>query len=152
MQSIRVAWEPANKVPIDVLEKRISRYSEGKFSFNIMKNGTLLFFKNNDDLNNKIKKTMELARMLTDFTVDVMEEGDYIVHFKGPLYIYVAKDEFESQKSQIRKRLRELTFPGESFFNAGESVGEQNTLVGIYARAKMYRDAFDIQLVKTVDK
>lgn len=151
MEHVRIAWEPENRVSFAFLEERIKEYSNGRFSFSILRNGTLLFLKDNSDLNTKVNKSMELARFITDFSVDVMEKGDYLVHFKGPIYSYVGKEEFENQKREIEARVDELTFPGERFLNESEELSKEKVLVGLFARAKMYRDAFNAELVRTVE-
>lgn len=149
---IRLLWEPVNSVPYWLIESTISKYTNQKHSFLILKNGTLLFFKDFTDYDEKVSKTMQAAQMMTDFSVDIMSGGDYVVHFRGPIDVYVGKEEFETLQATIEQRRSELMFPGEAFISPPEGMEKTRLLVGLYARAKMYRDAYDSQVIKFVQK
>ena len=136
---------------IDTVVNKMKFYTDSKFDFILLKNATCLFFKDMDNLDGKIAETMEFAKKLRDFSVDIMSEGDYIVDFGGPVDVFVGKEEFASNKSEILKRVEELKYPGEAFISEDEKGLEQERmLVGLYARSKMLMDANNPQIAKVV--
>ena len=56
--------------------------------------------------------------------------------------VYVGKEEFESRREEIQRRFRELHFPSESLRSLESEQDSSHVLVGLYARGKLQRDAW----------
>lgn len=137
---LRLEWEPKNKAPHDLIQRRVFEYTNRKKPFVLMENGTVLFLNDYNDIESVVGECMENLKFIPDFSVQEMNYGDFLVNIHGAIYVYVGKEEFQSIKPEVVNRLKELQFSGETF------IGKENQdhlLIGLYGRAKMYRDAFE---------
>lgn len=145
-------WQPDYPQEIEHVAEKMKFYSDLKHNFIILKNSTCLFFNDMENHESNVEKVMESAKTLTDFSVDVMSGGDYIVNIRGPIDVYVGKEEFENQKHEIERRLDELKYPGEAFTSEdAKGLEKERILVGLYARAKMLMDAESPEIAKVVN-
>lgn len=72
-----------------------------------------------------------------------------MVAFHGAVAVFVGQREFDDPKDEIAARQNDLRFSGEVFLPpAGEPP--QHILVGLYARAKLQRDAYFFNFYKRI--
>ena len=138
-ESIRLQWEPENKAPYKLIQKRLLEYTNRKKQFVLMTNGTVLFLTDYSNVVPVVAKCMEDLKFIPDFSVQEMAHNDFLVDIAGFAYVYVGDDEFENVRAEVFERRQELQFSGESFL--GEK-NQKHLLIGLYARGKMYKDAF----------
>jgi len=140
MNEIRLAWEPNGLAPLEVVARQVAKYMENKAPFAQFENGTCLMLKPVSELEQVIRGALQEARYLPDFKVYAMEDGDFLVFFANPLMVYVGKEEFAERESELQSRADELRFPSEAFATPG-GMSPKEMLIGLYARAKLQRDA-----------
>ena len=147
MNALRLSWEPENRVPLPLIDERFGRYVRGRKSgVSILANGTLLFLKSGEDHEGRAKKAMEEAKYLTNFEVDELREGGYLVVFHSAVAVFVGDDEFSTMKNEITRRIDDLLFPSETF----SAPRDDKFLIGLYARGKLQRDAFNFCFYKHI--
>lgn len=149
MNELRLAWEPDNTTPLNDIEDRMTTYTKGRGGVTIMGNATLLFLTQGDDDISDAKKALNEARFIIDFRVVPLKEGGYMVAFHNAVAVFVGQKEFEDRKDEIAARESDLKFPGEVFF-APEGEPHQHTLIGLYARGKLQRDAYFFNFYKRI--
>lgn len=149
MDELRLNWEPENKTPLHQIEDRFKLYMKGKGGVTILKNSTLLFLTEGKNDEDDARKAMDEARFLTDFKVVELKEGGYLIGFHDAVAVFVSVDEFAAVKEEVTQRMKELTFPGEKFFNV-DTAGDDNILIGLYARGKLQRDAYNFGYYKRI--
>lgn len=150
MKELRLAWEPENRTPLADIEERCSLYMSGKDSgVTLLSNGTWLFTPNGRDDEGDARKAMEEAKFLVDFNVVEMKLGGYLVGFHHAIAVFVSKEEFAERREEIRRRKFELMFP-EEHFSGKSGVSEDHLLIGLYARGKLQRDAFNPRVFKRI--
>lgn len=150
MKDIRLVWEPNNLTPLSVIENRFKAYMKGKEGgVTILENGTLLFITDGDNDVEDAHQAMNEARFLTDFSATELKEGGYLVTFHEAVAVFVGADEFNEVRGEIERRVDELKFPGEEFI-AGDSSHGVKLLIGLYARGKLQKDAYDFHFHKRV--
>ncbi len=151
MNQFRLRWEPKNKTPLQIIEERVKKFvAKGKKSgITILENGTLLFTLAGRGYEPEAKNAMEEARYLIDFDVIEMKEGGYLVKFHGAVAVFVAEEEYNLMKQEIKRRMNELRFPEEYFFT--ENSNEKNFLIGLYARGKLQYDAYHFSFYKRIE-
>ncbi|MDZ4055559.1 MAG: hypothetical protein U1D69_01110 [Polynucleobacter sp.] len=93
-----------------------------------------------------IAGALKEARRITDFEVHQMKDGDFLVFFANPLLVYVGKDEYRERADEIRKRVSDLKFSSEEMVEFSGSSDETKRLIGLYARGKLQRDAWQQSL------
>ena len=125
-----------------IVERQVLKYLDNDATFAQFPSGTCLILKPVANLEETIKGAMVEARRIPDFKVYEMEEHDYLVSFATPLMVYVGKEEFESRRKEIQRRFRELHFPSESLRSLESEQDSSHVLVGLYARGKLQRDAW----------
>ena len=138
-KSMRLKWEPLNQAPHELIQERFLEYTNRKKQFVLMENGTVLFLNDYCGVDSIVAECMENLKFIPDFSVQEMTHKDFLVDIASAAFVYVGKDEFENARHEVLERRGELQFSGESFL--GEK-NQEHLLVGLYARAKMYRDAF----------
>ena len=138
-ESIRLKWEPENQAPYELIEKRLLEYTNRKKQFVLMENGTVLFLNDYSEVDAVVAECMENLKFIPDFSVQEMTHNDFLVDIASAAYVYVGKEEFDNLRSELIDRRQELQFSGESFL--GEP-NQDHLLIGLYARGKMYRDAY----------
>ncbi|MBB5020664.1 hypothetical protein HNQ59_003989 [Chitinivorax tropicus] len=149
MNELRLAWEPENLTPLSSIEERMVLYTKGRGGIIILGNGTLLSLTKGDSDVEDAKKALDEARFITDFRVVHLKEGGYMVAFHDAVAVFVGHDEFEQMKEEILARQNELRFPGEVFF-APPNNQSAHTLIGLYARGKLQRDAYFFSFYKRI--
>jgi hypothetical protein len=147
MNELRLQWEPENLTPLDEIEERMQFYTQGKGGVTMMGNGTLLFLTDGDDPIDDARKALNEARFITDFRVVALKEGGYLVGFHDAVAVFVSDNEFERRRAEVATRQDELRFPGEVFFAPSDQSMNQ-TLLGLYARGKLQRDAYFFNFYK----
>ena len=147
MDYIRLKWEPKSKVPLHYLEECLVKYTNEKGGVTLLENGTVLFLKSSDDNEADAVKGLEEAKFLTDFQVQEMQDGNYLVVFHSAVVVFISKEEFLARRVEIAERINELKFPSEEMLHPTSSPTE-NLLIGMYARGKLQKDAFDFKYYK----
>lgn len=147
MKELRLAWEPENLTPLADIEQRLMAYTKGRGGITILGNATLLDLAPGGDDIEHAKKAMNEARSIIDFRTVPLKEGGYMVAFHKAVSVFVGQAEFEQMKTEITARLSELKFPGEVFF-APPNEPPEHLLIGLYARGKLQRDAYDFKFHK----
>ena len=147
MKELRLAWEPVNLTPLTDIEQRLMAYTKGQGGIIILGNATLLDLNPSVDDVEGAKKAMNEARFIIDFKTVPLREGGYMVAFHKAVSVFVGQAEFEQMKTEIAARLSELKFPGEVFF-APPNEPPDHLLIGLYARGKLQRDAYDFKFHK----
>ena len=150
MNDLRLAWEPESLCDADVVTEQVMKYMDRNANFAQFANGTCLMLKPVPNLSETIDGALREARRLAEFKVYRMAEGDYLVFFASPLMVYVGKEEFAAREHEIRQRLEDLKFPEEHVIPASQSTDEINLFVGLYARGKLQRDAWQPSNYKLV--
>ena len=150
MKELRLVWEPKNKTLLDLIEQRVDHYIKGKSGgVSILGNGTLVFTPNGRDDELDAQKAMQEAKFLTNFKVVKMKDGDYLVQFHSIIAVFVGEDEVKLMKNEIKKRIRDLKFPGEVFMQ--EKPKEANDLmIGLYGRGKLQYDVHNFSFYKRI--
>lgn len=143
--ALRLAWVPMSTAPAALVQNQVSKYLENSVPFAQFANGSCLMLKPLSNIDEVIRGCMEEAKLLPDFKVYAMEDGDYLVNFSSALMVYVGKQEFEQREAELRERIDELKFHGEEILTPPSSRSERETLVGLYGRAKLQRDAYGHQ-------
>ena len=147
MNPIRLQWEPNNKTPLSLIERRMMLYTKGQGGIIMMSNGTLLFLTKGDDDVDDAKKALNEARFITDFRVVSLKEGGYMVDIHEAVAVFVGQQEFEDMRSEIVSRQYELLFPSERLF-VPPNTSPDDTLIGLYGRGKLQGDAYNFSLHK----
>jgi hypothetical protein len=151
MEELRLNWEPRNQAPLDEIEQRLKCYMKGRNDgVTILNNGTLLFTPLQRDDIGDAKKAMIDARCLIDFDVKRMKKGEYFVDFHKVISVYVGHEEYFSQKEEIYRRVKDLTFPDEHFLNNDQNRAEDDLYIGLYARGKLQYDAYNLSIHKRI--
>jgi hypothetical protein len=147
MKELRLAWEPENLTPLVDIEQRLMTYTKGQGGIIMLGNATLLALSQGGDDIEDAKKAMNEARFIIDFKTVPLREGGYMVAFHKAVSVFVGEAEFEQIKDEIADRLSELKFPGEVFF-APPNESPEHLLIGLYARGKLQRDAYNFKFHK----
>ena len=149
---IRLAWEPENKTPLNLMEERCKFYIEGKSGgVSLLENGTWLFTPNGRDNESDVKRAMLEAKFLIDFNVVEMKLGGYLVGFNHVVAVFVGEEEFKAMKNEIQKRKLDLMFPEEHLLGK-EGAPEDHLLIGLYARGKLQRDAYTAKMYSRINE
>lgn len=147
MKELRLAWEPENLTPLADIEQRLMAYTKGRGGITILGNATLLDLVPGGDDIEDAKKAMNEARFIIDFRTVPLKEGGYMVAFHKAVSVFVGQAEFEQMRTAIAARLSELKFPGEVFV-APPKEPPEHLFIGLYARGKLQRDAYDFKFHK----
>lgn len=150
MNEIRLSWEPENITPLSEIERQFSIYMAGKPSgVSLLHNGTLLFTPEGRNDEDDARRAMQEAKFLTDFQVNQLKEGGFLVSFHDAVTVFVGDEEFKKMRPEILNRLPELKFPSEELM--GKESGDQDTLlIGLYARGKLQHDANSFNYYKRI--
>ncbi len=108
-----------------------------------MKNGTIVFLNNYDNVQSDIERCMKDLQLISDFSVQEMTHNDFLVNIHGAIYVYVGKEEIHNVKREVVDRIDELKFLGQSFLGA---KNKEHLFIGLYGRGKMYCDAFSCNI------
>ncbi len=152
MAEIRLNWEPLNTTPLEDIEERLKFYVKNRVNgVTLLGNGSVLFTKNSTNHMADAELAMKHAAFMIDFQVVELKLGGFLVDFQGPVTVFVGQAEFESQKEEIRARIKDLLFPEEYFFNDSNENKYRNFLVGLYARGKLQYDAHHFCFYKRIE-
>ena len=151
MTEIKLAWEPENQAPLDLLEQTLKAQFLGKKGgVTILGNGSLLFLDNKGDPVENAKQALTEAKFILDFRVAPFGDDGYLVMLHRAVAVYVGLAEYRQLKVEISKRLGQLKFPSEeSLIPTGWS--EDDYFIGLYGRAKLQRDAHLFSLYKRIE-
>jgi len=150
MNEIRLTWEPENGTPLATIEQRFHDYMNGKPSgVTLLGNGTLIFSPEGRIDEDDARLAMQEAKFLTDFQVDPLKEGGFLVTFHDSIAVFVGQNEFDVMRSEIFARLSELKFPDEELVSK-KSMNQDHLLIGLYARGKLQRDAYNFSFHKRI--
>ena len=149
MNEIRLRWEPKSLVSERDLVKCLLNYTNSKGGISLLRNGTVLFIKSSGNDIEDAKKSMDEARFLTDFEIQPMDDGNYLVIFHSAVSVFVSLNEFDSRKKEILKRMDELKFRSEEFVFDKDNNGD-GILLGLYARGKLQKDAYEFEFLKRI--
>ncbi len=150
MNDLRLTWEPESLCDAQVVSEQVMKYMDKNANFAQFANDTCLMLKPVSNLSETIDGALREARRLAEFKVYKMGEGDYLVFFASPLLVYVGKEEFAAREAEVRRRLEDLNFPEEHVIPTSQQKDETNMLVGLYARGKLQRDAWQPSNYKLV--
>lgn len=142
-------WEPENKTPLDDIANRLASYVIDKSGVSLLSNGTALFVVAAADNEEVARKAMEQAKFLKDFEVVELREGGYLVVMHDAVASFVGKEEFEGRKHEIIGKVAQLLLPGETLLSQGD-FNRDHYLIGLYGRAKMFRDAHTFSFAKRI--
>lgn len=149
INEIRLLWEPDSLVPVDYLEACLKSYTNLKGGVTLLRNGTVLFVKSSGDDIGDARKCLEEAKFLTDFEVQPMDDGNYLVIFHSAVSVFVSAEEFHSRRHEIAKRINELKFPSENFLYHTDNRPE-DIFLGLYARGKLQKDSYNFCFLKRI--
>ena len=127
--------------PMQEIEGKMQNFASGRGGVTILKNGTLLFIRKNEDDEASARRALEEAKYLTDFRVKTLPQGDFLVALHQAVAVYVGRQEFERLRNEIKSKTSELKFPSEVLMTP-EGWAEDDFLVGLYGRGKMQRDIY----------
>lgn len=111
---------------------------------------TIVFSDTNEGkLDGEYTATLQaVTNMRPDFKVLDMNDYNFLVRFAGPVSGVVLRDFYDQNKLVIEKAVSEGgLLPGETLiFGENGSVPDVHYYTGLYARAKLYRDADNPQI------
>jgi hypothetical protein len=153
MNELRLKWEPKNKTPLAIIEEHMKYYMSGKKQggVTILSNGTLLFTRSGRNNVQDAENAMSEAKFLIDFGVTKMKDGPYLVEFHKAVSVFVGAEEFKIMRNEIIRRLEELKFPEEVFFQDNKDEPQDHLLIGLYARGKLQYDAYNFSIYKRLE-
>jgi hypothetical protein len=138
------AWKPELVEDVGIVTKKLREYTNGARAFAVYKCGTAVFSdtaakRPDEDYDATL---LAVGHRAPDFKVVPMRDGNYLVRFSGPVCGLVLQDFFSEHVAEIReKSKRDGLLPGEQVVDAGKmSAPVEHYYVGLFARAKLYRD------------
>lgn len=138
-------WEPDETEDAAAVADRLKDYTNASRSFVVYKYGTGVISDSRYP-----RSDADCAATLTsavdsspDFVVVPISDGNFITRFRNTVCGIVLRDHYERHRSEIEVLAStQGLLPGESLVApANDAVGKEHYYVGIYARAKLYRDA-----------
>lgn len=138
------AWKPERIEDAQLVAQKMREFTNGGRAFVVYQCGTAVF---SDTATERPDQDYEatlvaVAHQAPDFRVMPMQDGNYLVRFAGPVCGLVMGDFYAENAREIREKIDSgglLT--GEQVMETGEgSVPEDHYYIGLFARAKLYRD------------
>lgn len=138
------AWKPELVEDVELVAEKLREYTNGGRAFVVYQCGTAVF---SDTAAERPDQDYEatlvaVAHQAPDFSVLPMQGGNYLVRFAGPVCGLVLGAFYAEHAGEIRRQI-ELggLLPGEQLMEGGErSNPVEHYYIGLFARAKLYRD------------
>lgn len=138
------AWKPERVEDVAVVAEKLREYTNRGRAFVVYQSGTAVFSdtaveRSDQDYDATL---IAVAKQAPDFRVLPMQGGNYLVRFAGPVCGLVLGAFYDEHAREIRRQI-ELggLLPGEHLLDGGEmSNPVEHYYVGLFARAKLYRD------------
>lgn len=138
------AWEPERVEDAELVAQKMREYTNGGRAFVVYQCGTTVFSDTATECPDlDYEATLfAVAHQAPDFRVMPMQDGNYIVRFAGPVCGLVMGDFYSEHANEIRGKIDSGgLLSGEQVMRAGEvPVPAEHYYIGLFARAKLYRD------------
>lgn len=137
-------WKPLVTEDTKAVAEAAALYTGHTRAFVVYETGTIVFSDTDGARPDGDYEATLLAvvRETPNFTVQTMQQGNFLVRFKGPVTGLVLGDFFRRHGDAIRDDVdRGALFPGEEVRGGTDQVSQEHYYVGLYARAKLYADA-----------
>ena len=147
----RPTWQPTNVEDVDEIVERHIEYTDYQRAFVVFKWGTVVasdstLARTDGDY---MTTLMWVVNHSPDFNVISMNDENFVVRFRGPVSGIVLRGFFAVHSSEIYKGVDEGgSVPGEQLMSKEGQIDQETYYVGLYARAKMYRDAAEQTIVR----
>jgi hypothetical protein len=137
-------WKPDLVEDVGLVTNKLRDYTNGVRAFVVYKCGTAVF---SDTAAGRPDQDYEatlvaVGHQAPDFRVLPMKDGNYLVRFSGPVCGVVLGDFYGEHAKEIREKIgKGGLLPGEQVLDAREvSAPVEHYYIGLFARAKLYRD------------
>jgi hypothetical protein len=137
-------WRPTHVEDIDEIVERHAEYTDHRRTFVVFKWGTVV---SSDSAISRpdgdyIATLMWVVNHSPDFQVIPMSDENLVVRFRGPVSGVVLRSFFVLHSTEIYDGVDAGgTLPSEHLMSAAGRIDQEAYYVGLYARAKLYRDA-----------
>ena len=138
------AWKPERVEDAELVAQKMREYTNGGRAFVVYQCGTAVF---SDTATERPDQDYEatlaaVAHQAPDFRVMPMQDGNYLVRFAGPVCGLVMGDFYAEHADEIREKIDSGgLLSGEQVMGAGDaSAPAEHYYIGLFARAKLYRD------------
>lgn len=143
-------WHPALvEEPAEIAELA-ALYTGRSRAFAVYKSGTIVFSDTSTsrpDGDYDIT-LLDAVKEAPNFNVQEMQQGNFLVRFKGPVTGLVLGEFYDQHRDVIRAGVEALALlPGEMVLAGTKSqVPEEHYYVGLYARFKLFSDARSLEI------
>jgi len=141
----QLRWSPSVHIDVKWATSRMVRCLGAKTSFCIYANGTCVVAESPRELSqaNCDRKLLSVVRGRPDFRVRTMQDGDFLVGFRGPVLSIVSGQVLRGNRQVLSaEALAEGLLTGEKFVVPTTSGGDDlDFLAGLYSRANLFQDA-----------
>lgn len=148
-------WKPNIRIDISSIADRASYYTDKKAIVVIFRNGTCVVLAA-DLVNPEEKAKGVLDRVYKyhpDFTPNTMDDGNFMVSYsQRNCFSVVTKKEFENNREYIRKNHLDGIVKDEVLLNSNRKAAafDDRSMIGLFARARMFMDAEVPEVVQIV--
>lgn len=144
-------WKPMKVESPASVGERMCEYTDRKRAFVVFRFGTVVFSDSNQERSDvDYFATLRASVMQSpDFRVIPMQDGNLLVRFVGPVTGFVDVSFFSVHESDILSGIKEGgLLPGEHLMTSmGHTDVQNHYFSGIYARAKLFRDVEEGEIV-----
>lgn len=145
-------WQPSSVENPAVIAEVATSYTDGSRAFVVYKSGTIVFSdtasaRSDGDYDVTL---LEAVNGKPDFNVREMEDGNFLVRFKGPVTGIVLKSFYDAHRDVIRIGVDAgALLPGEEVRSDTEKqISLEHYYIGLYARSKLFVDAESTKICK----
>ena|SRR5258708_3375257 len=149
---IQPTWRPAEVESPLLISALAASYTSRTRALVVYKYGTVVFSdtasaRSDEDYGSTL---LNVTKSAPDFTVREMDDGNYLVRFKGPVASIVIAQFYFDRMVEFRNSVISGGFlPGESVIAGSDtSMPDNHYFIGLYARAKFFADAESLEIVE----
>lgn len=143
-------WIPEHFEEPIIIEELVKTFTDNSRAFVVFSTGTVIISKTTELYSDQqyIETLSSVVHQHPDFRVMPLKGNKYMVGFAGPVYGIVDGDMFDANSESIVANLKSGgLIPGEVIStNTEENAIGMNYFIGLYARAKLYRDFKEMQI------
>jgi hypothetical protein len=147
----RPRWKPRIVEDVGAIAACCAEYTDLCRAFVVFKWGTAVFsLSRNERPDSEYKEILSLVvRTSPDFAVALMKDGNFDVSFVGPVSGVVLRKVLDTNSREIfEDASKEGLLPGERLIlGTPGGITTEKYCVGLYARARLYQDAEESEIV-----
>ncbi|MEN0052389.1 MAG: hypothetical protein AAGC65_01905 [Mucilaginibacter sp.] len=148
-------WQPNTPIDLDRILEAAKYYTGYKLQLGVFKYGTVTFFSAPiDNIESESKICLnKIYNFHPDFKPITLDDGNYLIDYSQPAFTIVFNDELDKHWNYIEKNHQrgvctdEVLIDGQGQHNVFDRIGK----ICLFARAKMFMDAQEPEIVKTFD-